>query len=339
MTKKTIISLLLIIISNAYNQLIPASVSTAIEVEIEGGKRATRDINDFFKAYGAIIDPAWTRVEIIHHMCNSSSSLFKAHFSSPEKGGLFSAPTEKWLQNQAIYLATLEERKSSAMAAMKSRAEAWQPLSITEYIEGRQATGSPTILIVGCGHIVPYSSESSENHQHEGCFCVNITDRDPYTLKPYPYYKTLCADQELNIRTPSLDAAFLSQFDIIVLERPYETTLQDPQTFKNVGQILKIGGQLYIDFHHSYSTTMSYKAIISASPDQHTHNPTLLAPGAQVLPHYHLALYLSHLGFTGVQTHRDMRSPFAPGLDGTHGARVGIFITATWSNATASKKC
>lgn len=155
-------------------------------------------------------------------------------------------------------------------------------LNFEDYELDMKTRNLPLILIVGCGH--------KTAHSHKDSWCVDLEE---YTYAPYsnfsvydpvtnsnkavplhepkigengqliPYWECIGADAELNIKGTSKGCylpyhcdKYCNKFDIVVLERPCETTLENPWTLFNAVTLLKVGGELIVDQNRHYENYM-----------------------------------------------------------------------------------
>lgn len=156
--------------------------------------------------------------------------------------------------------------ETSAMEAQEAAAQiSWA--SLNSYLDAMTHQNRKAILIVGCGH--EDSATPIEDHRHLDAWCVNIKDPEPYIPHYYKFgttytpldkqqqqerWKSLKANEELNITNNHLYtlSSYRGKFDVVVLERNWETTLSNVWTLFNAASFLKPGGELVIDIHSSY---------------------------------------------------------------------------------------
>ncbi|WP_010300573.1 hypothetical protein [Candidatus Odyssella thessalonicensis] len=156
--------------------------------------------------------------------------------------------------------------ETSAMGAEKVPAQiAWA--SLNSYLDAMTHQNKKAILIIGCSH--EDSATATEDHRHLDAWCVNIKDPEPYIPHYYKLGTTytpldkqqqqqrwdfLKANDELDITHSHLYplSSYRGKFDIVLLERNWETTLSNVWTLFNAASFLKPGGELVIDIHSSY---------------------------------------------------------------------------------------
>lgn len=131
--------------------------------------------------------------------------------------------------------------------------------SFKDYEEAMRQQEQPLTLVVGCGH--SSVSHDGYDHTHPNCWSVDLEDPDLYKPKgrartyaeteTEPFWKRIQANEKFDI-TAFQGTTYQNKFDVVVLEEPYETTLNKPRTLFNAASMLKVGGQLIVDHHSSY---------------------------------------------------------------------------------------
>lgn len=175
-----------------------------------------------------------------------------------------------------------------------------------EYCTAMDSKKLPRTLMVGCGH--SSKGEPNEgNHTHPDCWSVDIADNASYRPQfkhltkeeaqqpeSHEHWKEIEADEPLDITDSNVSLyskKFKGAFDVIVLERPYDKTLNNPYTLYNTAFMLKSGGTLVIDTHSGYPlNAYEYPKDDSCDPSKITHtvrsfvNPERVDEASKISP-------------------------------------------------------
>lgn len=151
-----------------------------------------------------------------------------------------------------------------------------QWLSLKEYLEEMKEHGKKSILVVGCGHIQHGQEKIPGKHWHRDSWCVEINNTEDFDpcerqmrkqqqYKPArtpvaqkPFVEETWANAELDITTANFPADYKGVFDVVILERIWDTALKEPYTLYNASQALKVGGELLVDVHHTYQLSTAF---------------------------------------------------------------------------------
>ncbi len=149
----------------------------------------------------------------------------------------------------------------------------------------RQKSNEKAILIVGCGHR-NNGQVLKGDHKHLDAWCIDVNNpedfdpqerkrrnmqrlnplskgehyspvEDPIAQEPYVQYTH--ADAELNITNQNFPDYYVGVFDVVVLERIWDSSLREPYTLYNASRALKKGGELIIDIHETYQLRYPYE--------------------------------------------------------------------------------
>lgn len=157
-----------------------------------------------------------------------------------------------------------------------------------EYCHSMEKRRKPKVLIVGCGHGAHYGNKEQNDHSHPDCWTINLKS-DPQKKgfdfnKPDNFKEGVRYDEILDITTPHRPfrevktnenlplrevsdylgvvptatqkmMAYKNAFDVIVLERPLNKTINHPWTLWNVANMLKVGGEILIDTTQGYDSS------------------------------------------------------------------------------------
>lgn len=161
--------------------------------------------------------------------------------------------------------------------------DSYSPLysSLADYTAKIDGKGLPRVAIIGCGHQKAIPG-IPEDHSHPDAFTFDMEESTKYQTsiggnkkrpiyceesKENPHYKLIQADANLDILDTNASTPYKNTFDIVVLERPYAQTLDEPSAIYNALSLLRVGGMLVIDLHNSYHLD-SYRKVLgrNASP-------------------------------------------------------------------------
>ncbi len=153
--------------------------------------------------------------------------------------------------------------------------------SFTAYCKEMDRLKKPRVLIVGCGHLRDGGSVDGD-HTHEDCWVTNVKTLDAraHTLNEKPdsagtsgvFWQDVKANAEMDITSPIPLVGYTDQFDRVVLEKLGDPTMSKKWTLWNAAKMLKVGGELVVEFPQ-HSSAYSYKrdsSLAFAFPEQNS---------------------------------------------------------------------